>query len=102
MADAFRLEQASHFEGSTRREAAVRIHEPRHVVTERARHLRHDRLRPAGPFIDVPAALRPDAPLERVEALLVAQPHQPLGFLLDRKSTRLNSSHTVISYAVFC
>src|SRR5438034_2255476 len=32
----------------------------------------------------------------------------PLGYqgehtpLLDRKSTRLNSSHTVISYAVFC
>src|SRR5256885_12265546 len=25
-----------------------------------------------------------------------------LGFLLDRKSTRLNSSHLVISYAVFC
>src|SRR5438034_7220996 len=24
------------------------------------------------------------------------------GVLLDRKSTRLNSSHTVISYAVFC
>src|SRR5260221_3238437 len=24
------------------------------------------------------------------------------GFLRDRKSTRLNSSHTVISYAVFC
>src|SRR5260221_8010318 len=24
------------------------------------------------------------------------------GHLLDRKSTRLNSSHTVISYAVFC
>src|SRR5437588_12767303 len=24
------------------------------------------------------------------------------GWLLDRKSTRLNSSHTVISYAVFC
>src|SRR5215211_7991548 len=24
------------------------------------------------------------------------------GALLDRKSTRLNSSHTVISYAVFC
>ena len=82
MADAFRLEQASHFDGSPRREAAVRIHEPRHVVTERARHLRHDRLRPAGPCIDVPAALRPDAPLERVEALLVAQPHEPLGFLL--------------------
>src|SRR5438034_6384460 len=24
------------------------------------------------------------------------------GHILDRKSTRLNSSHTVISYAVFC
>src|SRR5260221_14588359 len=24
------------------------------------------------------------------------------GLFLDRKSTRLNSSHTVISYAVFC
>src|ERR1039457_7579402 len=24
------------------------------------------------------------------------------GFLIDRKSTRLNSSHLVISYAVFC
>src|SRR5260221_7891295 len=27
---------------------------------------------------------------------------QRLQVLLDRKSTRLNSSHTVISYAVFC
>src|SRR5438034_2626358 len=26
----------------------------------------------------------------------------PAGALEDRKSTRLNSSHTVISYAVFC
>src|SRR5947207_6308839 len=26
----------------------------------------------------------------------------PASFRLDRKSTRLNSSHTVISYAVFC
>src|SRR5256885_16221581 len=82
MADALRLEQSPDFDGSPRREAAVRIHEFRHVVAERARHLRHDRLRPARPFIDVPAALRPDAPLERVEALLVAQPHEPLGFLL--------------------
>ncbi len=82
MADAFRLQQSPDFDGSPRRKAAVRIHEFRHVVAERARHLRHDRLRPAGPFIHVPAALRPDAPLERVEALLVAQPHEPLGFLL--------------------
>src|SRR5260221_9971973 len=27
---------------------------------------------------------------------------QPCVLLADRKSTRLNSSHTVISYAVFC
>src|SRR2546430_6138583 len=27
---------------------------------------------------------------------------QSLGFGLDRKSTRLNSSHSQISYAVFC
>src|SRR5256885_5870655 len=26
----------------------------------------------------------------------------PAGVVLDRKSTRLNSSHLVISYAVFC
>src|SRR2546430_5588457 len=28
--------------------------------------------------------------------------HQPEELLLDRKSTRLNSSHSQISYAVFC
>src|SRR5438034_11108238 len=27
---------------------------------------------------------------------------RPRTYILDRKSTRLNSSHTVISYAVFC
>src|SRR5690348_18010734 len=32
------------------------------------------------------------------------QPHQrhKVGLLVDRKSTRLNSSHPSISYAVFC
>src|SRR2546422_11440124 len=47
---------------------------------------------------------------DRVAALEHAQPaapielqHQPLQALaLDRKSTRLNSSHGYISYAVFC
>src|SRR5438034_2407900 len=29
-------------------------------------------------------------------------PAEPRGVKEDRKSTRLNSSHTVISYAVFC
>src|SRR2546426_8779005 len=28
--------------------------------------------------------------------------HQPIDRFRDRKSTRLNSSHLVISYAVFC
>src|SRR5690625_5435976 len=28
--------------------------------------------------------------------------NQFIGFVLDRKSTRLNSSHVAISYAVFC
>src|SRR5438132_9564449 len=38
-------------------------------------------------------------PLVHVERLrLVGRDH----VFLDRKSTRLNSSHTVISYAVFC
>src|SRR5690606_42059487 len=29
-------------------------------------------------------------------------PHSPLDIYADRKSTRLNSSHVKISYAVFC
>src|SRR5438132_10411423 len=34
---------------------------------------------------------------------VAALPHRvAAGRVLDRKSTRLNSSHTVISYAVFC
>src|SRR5690348_17759772 len=32
----------------------------------------------------------------------LAGSYQTLGGLLDRKSTRLNSSHPSISYAVFC
>src|SRR5438034_6992262 len=41
-----------------------------------------------------PAPARPPAPPDR-------SPAPPPG-KEDRKSTRLNSSHTVISYAVFC
>src|SRR5258708_28578162 len=37
------------------------------------------------------------AAAERVQAWFAA-----LSVLLDRKSTRLNSSHQIISYAVFC
>src|SRR5260221_3498252 len=40
-----------------------------------------------------------------VVGILIINPDNPTGMvypLKDRKSTRLNSSHTVISYAVFC
>src|SRR5256885_7663757 len=50
--------------------------------------------------------------LARLRRLLVAQGNETIRFrpalrlvaklALDRKSTRLNSSHLVISYAVFC
>src|SRR5437588_5041827 len=42
---------------------------------------------------------RPSPRVGRLLALGQAPLERPLG---DRKSTRLNSSHTVISYAVFC
>src|SRR5260221_3813780 len=45
------------------------------------------------------AALRDAGYLEKVEPHRHAVGHCST---LDRKSTRLNSSHTVISYAVFC
>src|SRR5437762_4078744 len=38
----------------------------------------------------------------RIGALRSMLYMQLTGFLLDRKSTRLNSSHRCISYAVFC
>src|SRR3712207_7047969 len=50
-----------------------------------------------------------DVPDEVVERVLTAATHapsaenrQPWVFVVDRKSTRLNSSHANISYAVFC
>src|SRR5207302_3291117 len=43
------------------------------------------------------------AALQGVERVfLVGPPTQKLAALEDRKSTRLNSSHVKISYAVFC
>src|SRR2546426_6076723 len=42
---------------------------------------------------------RPYSPLEVQSALARVDRAEPT---LDRKSTRLNSSHLVISYAVFC
>src|SRR5438034_5376765 len=56
------------------------------------------------------AGVNPDAPVSEVKTMStvvsesVATPRSTalLFVVLDRKSTRLNSSHTVISYAVFC
>src|SRR5256885_7385660 len=56
--------------------------------------------------LDVVEAVRPQHGLERVLPgdVLELDPHRAAGVLAeeDRKSTRLNSSHLVISYAVFC
>src|SRR5438132_14327550 len=80
--------------------ACSRAHRPLHSFPTRRSSdlavLGRDRAHVVGSFLArVEDALegRPD----RVEEFLVAA-----GLEKDRKSTRLNSSHTVISYAVFC
>src|SRR5256885_12135196 len=43
-----------------------------------------------------------DPETSTTEAKLVLNNGEPRLWIIDRKSTRLNSSHLVISYAVFC
>src|SRR2546421_8085397 len=50
----------------------------------------------------LPICRRPNAPLPPREGLVVVQQRPLLQLRTDRKSTRLNSSHDQISYAVFC
>src|SRR2546430_8380194 len=52
----------------------------------------------------VPLSLIISAGLTKPASLIVISPHSPAVIFLvsDRKSTRLNSSHSQISYAVFC
>src|SRR2546426_12595228 len=60
----------------------------------------HDAL-PISPAVPLTTfAARPDLAMQLYEVACEAYPDQPLR--TDRKSTRLNSSHLVISYAVFC
>src|SRR3989449_2696260 len=62
------------------------------------------RERPAGEHIDLSAPID-DVPVDDVSRLhpsRVILLHHARGAPEDRKSTRLNSSHGYISYAVFC
>src|SRR5690606_39931884 len=55
------------------------------------------------PFREIAAAVS-ECDLDQVVSGLAAAAfeHRQLGVQIDRKSTRLNSSHVKISYAVFC
>src|SRR5688500_19708903 len=44
----------------------------------------------------------PGSPVQAFDAIRTQTPVAPLTAARDRKSTRLNSSHLVTSYAVFC
>src|SRR5256885_1787721 len=58
---------------------------------------------PAGRVDHPTTAVRGVVVVDQLRGLaLVAQPQRLVQQQLDRKSTRLNSSHLVISYAVFC
>src|SRR3712207_8402004 len=64
--------------------------------------LRVQLLRLVDPVVRVPAAAG-DRVLPRGAARVGGRgPHPPVDEQTDRKSTRLNSSHANISYAVFC
>src|SRR3712207_8001284 len=68
--------------------------------SEQARHLlRGGVLGLPGGQVDLLVGIRADAVDGRV---LGPERGEPLAGVLDRKSTRLNSSHANISYAVFC
>src|SRR2546427_7242341 len=69
---------------------------------------RRERVRPARKAADDATAgvenVEPHVPVFVLEPVI---DHRPVGWVLpdrmrDRKSTRLNSSHSQISYAVFC
>src|SRR5205807_3895736 len=55
-------------------------------------------IRSVGEFEQQNTMLQPIGGMERTPRAFVAH----IGNMIDRKSTRLNSSHLVISYAVFC
>src|SRR3712207_7319091 len=68
---------------------------PIFLVQQRQVVHRTDGVRVIGPRL--PAAAFQGLPVQRLRLTIAA-----LGLVRDRKSTRLNSSHANISYAVFC
>src|SRR2546430_4258005 len=54
------------------------------------------------PYTTLFRSLEPDLVLERTARRFLSQPIDRCVKCEDRKSTRLNSSHSQISYAVFC
>src|SRR4051794_41494916 len=57
---------------------------------------------PLFPYTTLFRSMLSGAKVPRDFVFLDALPRNPTGKVLDRKSTRLNSSHPSISYAVFC
>src|SRR3712207_7025073 len=56
----------------------------------------------AGVNVPVMFADEGDASSEPLTLAETGEPTDDLAYIVDRKSTRLNSSHANISYAVFC
>src|SRR5258708_13144536 len=57
---------------------------------------------PSTPLFRSPCAFPATADRPRVHLPWAGRPENPERGRSDRKSTRLNSSHQIISYAVFC
>src|SRR5438132_8003161 len=74
----------------------------RHAVTRKLGAFRSSMLQDAEALSPLELDALVGAVREIGQRVGVATPNCDALFGLDRKSTRLNSSHTVISYAVFC
>src|SRR5688572_31302517 len=61
---------------------------------------KHASVRRIGGIVEVPIAIHQKE--EHVSISQVGARRYPFSAIEDRKSTRLNSSHSQISYAVFC
>src|SRR5258708_26101519 len=77
---------------------------PRSTLFPYTTLFRSDGTRPSGGARAHPESGLQSVPLETNRLSTASRRVEPLEFrrVLDRKSTRLNSSHQIISYAVFC